>query len=346
VRCLALVLLLGLFACSPRVKGLALREDLDFQLPETGASLRGISASSSGDGLWATGSGGTVLRSADRGRSWRLVEVPGAEELDFRDVHAFGADLAVIMAAGTGGASRVFRTTDGGATWTETLRNPDPEGFFDGMAFWNRSRGILYGDPVDGAFSVWITGDGGQSWQRVRSPSLGAAEGEHAFAASGTGIAVQGRARAWFVTGGAVARAFRSEDGGRTWRVSPLPLAQGRPSAGAFGVAFVSARQGGAVGGDFERPDSGEGSLAITRDGGRSWTAVDPGFSGYRSGVVEAVDGALVAVGPTGCDSFRFSEPLMDSLPQGGHSITHFGDHHGTWISGPDGRVTPIDVWY
>jgi len=323
------------------------RADLAPAMPDTGASLRGLSGAEDG-ALWATGSGGTVLRSTDGGRSWALRPVPGGEGLDLRDVEAFGAEQAVVMAAGPGEASRLFLTEDGGATWTETLRNPDPDGFFDGLAFWNRHSGLLLGDPVDGAFAVWRSADGGRSWQRIRADGLRAVEGEHGFAASGTGIAVHGSRRAWFVTGGTVARAFRSEDGGRSWQVSPLPLAQGRPSAGGFGVAFPGPRRGVAVGGDYLDPESGAGTLAVTRDGGRSWTAVEPGLGGYRSGVLALGLGGsfpdeVLAIGPNGGESFAPALAERATVSVTGHSVAVCGaTWPNVWISGPDGLVTPI----
>jgi len=47
----------------------------------------------------------------------------------FRDVEAFDARHAVVLAIGEGDASRVFVTSDGGARWSETFRNPDPKAF-------------------------------------------------------------------------------------------------------------------------------------------------------------------------------------------------------------------------
>lgn len=332
------LLIVGLLAASCPYKGVRVPEDQAFQGPSE-ASLRGISAASDSS-VWASGSGGTVLRSTDGGAVWKQIQVPGAEELDFRDIEAFDARRAVILASGPGEASRVYRTEDGGLTWTETLRNPDADGFFDGIAFWTPSRGVLYGDPVDGCFSVWTTRDGGRSWHRVRARDLPPAQpGEHAFAASGAGITTHGIEHAWFVTGGSVARAFRTEDGGKSWEVSPLPLAQGSPSAGAFGIAFVSRFRGVAVGGDYERPDQKEGTLALTLDGGRSWRAADEPLGGYRSGVTACRPGVLLAVGPNGIDYLDLNSEHRDALLHGGHSISYDRTTDAAWISGPGGRL-------
>ena len=238
------------------------------QTSPTKASLRGISAVSARV-AWASGTGGTFLRTVDGGATWRADTIPGAAGLDFRDVHAVDGSTAYLMSAGEGGQSRIYRTTNGGRSWTLQFTNPHPKGFFDGMAFRDAERGIAYSDPVDGRFLVITTSDGGRSWTELPRESFPPAlPGEAAFAASGTGIAVRGDT-VWFGTGGgAVARVFRSTDRGRTWTVVPTPLMAGKASAGVFSVAFVDARNGMAVGGDYASPAAVEGNVARTTDGG------------------------------------------------------------------------------
>src|SRR5687767_266216 len=83
----------------------------------TSAELRGLSVVSTSV-AWASGARGTVLRTTD-GAHWQAISVPGAEKLDFRDIHAVNADTALVMSAGPGDASRIMRTDDGGKTWRE-----------------------------------------------------------------------------------------------------------------------------------------------------------------------------------------------------------------------------------
>ena len=61
--------------------------------------LRGVNAVSS-TVAWASGAGGTVLRTTDGGRTWQRRAVPGADALDFRDVDALGATTAVALSIG------------------------------------------------------------------------------------------------------------------------------------------------------------------------------------------------------------------------------------------------------
>ena len=41
---------------------------------------------------WASGSGGTIVRTSDGGATWQWLTIPGAENLDCRDIDAVSAD--------------------------------------------------------------------------------------------------------------------------------------------------------------------------------------------------------------------------------------------------------------
>src|SRR5919205_3314325 len=119
----------------------------------TSVRLRGVSAAN-GRVAWASGAGGTFARTTDGGQTWQAGQVPGAAELDFRDVDAFDADTAYLLAIGPGESSRIYKTNDGGRTWTLQFQNRRPAAFFDCMAFWDARRGLAVSDPVDGRFLV------------------------------------------------------------------------------------------------------------------------------------------------------------------------------------------------
>jgi photosystem II stability/assembly factor-like uncharacterized protein len=97
---------------------------------------------------WVSGTGGTVLRTVDGGKSWQSISVPEMDKTDFRDIEGFDAYTAIVM--GIGNPARFFKTTDGGKTW-DLIYYDDREGvFFDGLSFWNKKRGIAFSDPVGG----------------------------------------------------------------------------------------------------------------------------------------------------------------------------------------------------
>src|SRR5580704_10823621 len=76
----------------------------------TTENLRGVSAVNAAT-VWASGTHGTYLRTTNGGDTWTSAQVPEAEKLDFRDVEAFSADEAYLLAAGPGDQSRIYKTT-------------------------------------------------------------------------------------------------------------------------------------------------------------------------------------------------------------------------------------------
>ena len=159
----------------------------------TTENLRGVSAVSQ-KVAWASGTHGTYLRTTD-GNLWVAEQVPGAESLDFRGLAAFSADEAFLMSAGPGDQSRIYHTVDAGRHWQLQFTNSNPKGFFDSMVFWDKTHGIVLGDPIPDEsgslkFELLMTDDG-QTWTPLPSSQLQPAiEGEGAFAASNTCLAI------------------------------------------------------------------------------------------------------------------------------------------------------------
>ncbi|MDG4821636.1 oxidoreductase [Asanoa sp. WMMD1127] len=275
-----------------------------WELSPTGstARLRGLSVVSAST-VWASGSEGTVLRTVNGGRTWSSVGPPDTAALQFRDIEAFDARRAVALSIGSGEESRLYRTADGGRTWTESFRNTDPAAFYDCLTFLDERHGLALSDPVGGKFRILATSDAGRSWSVLPSAGMpDALPGEFAFAASGTCLVAAG-GRAYFATGGgATARVFRSDDLGRTWRVTDTPVPSG-PSAGIYSLAFRDRDHGVAVGGDYAAPTAAPDGAAVTRDGGRTWTPAPREPGEYRSGAAWMTRlGPVLAVGPTGSD--------------------------------------------
>jgi photosystem II stability/assembly factor-like uncharacterized protein len=265
------------------------------------ARLRGVSAVSERV-AWASGSGSTVLRTADGGASWQKLTVT-SDTLDFRDIDAVDEQTAYVLSIGNGNASRIYKTTDAGATWTLQFRNDDPKRFLDAMSFWDADHGIVIGDSIDRRFDILITSNGGKTWTPVL-PDIAppALENEGAFAASGTNIAVYGKKDAWIGLGAAArGRVLHTSDAGRHWKVFETPIKSG-PSSGIFSIAFRDQRHGVIVGGDYQKEKEAVDNLAITSDGGATWKLVK-GLSGFRS-VVTYLPGttSLITLGPSGGD--------------------------------------------
>jgi photosystem II stability/assembly factor-like uncharacterized protein len=315
---------------------------------QTGASterLRGVSVVNDRV-AWASGNKGTVTRTIDGGATWTLIPVPGAETLDFRDIEAFDQNSAYILSIGAGDKSRIYKTTDGGKTWNAQFTNADPKAFYDAIAFWDVSTGLAMGDPVDGRFTVIRTTNGGKTWVPMPPENIPPAlEGDGAFAASGTCLIVQGSRNAWFGTGGAArARVYRSTDQGLTWQVSDTPISPGSSSAGVFSIAFADALNGMVVGGDYRKEQESSDNIAITQDGGKTWTLEGVGrLRGFRSAVafVPSSKGrSLVAVGPAGADWSTDGGRTWTGIGDPGfHALSIAPDGRSAWAVGENGRV-------
>ncbi|CAN5813354.1 oxidoreductase [soil metagenome] len=308
----------------------------------TAVELRGLSAVSPSV-AWGSGQNGTVIRTTDGGRTWTAGTVADASTLDLRGIAAISARTAFAMSIGD--SSRIFRTTDGGRTWSLRFVSTRKGSFLDAIRFWDARHGIAVSDPVDGKFLIVTTSDGGETWQETPAAGMPPAlPNEGAFAASGSCLAVRGHGDAWFVTGGAsVARVFYSTDFGMHWVAYESPIRAGSASEGIFSVAFRDAKHGVISGGDYRQTALGGRNVALTSDGGRSWTLVDSASSpqGFMSAVafVPGTNGReLVAVGLNGTDRSRdggLTWTATDSTP---YNSLQFGGRTG-FVVGPSGRA-------
>ena len=310
------------------------------------AVLQAVSAVS-GQVAWVAGHAGVVLRTTDGGAGWELLRVPGADSLEFRDVQAFDADLAYLLAAGPGSRSRIFKTTDGGRTWAEQFVNAEPRAFYDCFAFFDRDRGVVVSDAVDGRLLLRATRDGGAHWESVPPGGIPPArEGEGAFAASGTCLVALGDHLAWIATGSpSEARVYRSRDAGLTWSVQAVPVAFGE-AAGVTSLAFRDPLHGVALGGRIAVATDTANAVAVTADGGATWVRSGrPPFpravfgSAYVPGVRPAV---LVAASPGGLAISRDDGATWDGLSTDEYWAVGFGSAHAGWAVGPHGRITLI----
>lgn len=308
----------------------------------TDASFRGLAVVDK-KVIWASGTGGTVIRTTDGGQSWSVFKIPGAEKLDFRDIEAFDADTAYILSIGPGENSRIYKTTDAGKTWKLQFKNTSEKAFFDALAFWDRNNGMAMSDPVDGKYVLIRTTDG-ETWSAVPTDKMPAAkDGEAAFAASGTCLLSQGKNSVFLISGGSDARVFRSENRGGMWLVFDTPITKGTQGSGIFSIAMYDLKNGAIVGGNYERPDEVNNNLALTNDGGKTWTAVK-GLSGYRSGVAFVDRKTLIAVGSGGSDISKDGGKTWQKLDNENYNAVVAKGKRAVWAAGPKGMVSRLSV--
>ncbi|MFD0762242.1 oxidoreductase [Lutibacter aestuarii] len=146
--------------------------------------------------------------------------------------------------------------------------------FYDSMKFFDELNGIAMGDPTDNCLSILLTRDGGKTWGKIPCENLPKiSDGEAAFAASNTNIAIVGK-NAWIVTGGIKARIFHTADMGLTWSVYQTPIIQGKNTTGIYSVDFFNENKGIICGGDYLDKFGNSANKAITTDGGKTWKVV------------------------------------------------------------------------
>jgi photosystem II stability/assembly factor-like uncharacterized protein len=199
----------------------------------------------------------------------------------------------------------LFKIAKDGAV-TLVYKETHEKAFYDAIAFWNAKEGIAMGDPTEDCISIIITRDGGDTWQKISCDQLPKAkEGEAAFAASNTNIAIVGD-ETWIATGGKASRILYSPDKGKTWTVHETPIVQGIETTGMYSLDFYDAKNGFAIGGDYTKADTNTANKIRTSDGGKTWELVaENSGPGYRSCVQYVPNSqakALVAVGFKGID--------------------------------------------
>ena len=220
-----------------------------------------------------------------------------------------------------------------------------PKAFYDSMDFWNDLEGIAIGDPTDDCMSIIITRDGGNTWNKLSCNDLPKAkEGEAAFAASDTNIAIVGE-KTWVATGGMASRVLYSPDKGKTWEVFDTPIVQGKETTGMYSIDFYDELNGFAIGGDYTKPDDNQANKIRTMNGGKTWELVAPGQDpGYRSCVQYIPNGRgkeLVAIGFKGIDYSNDSGLTWKHLSDEGFYTIRFLNDSIAYAAGK-GRICKL----
>lgn len=285
--------------------------------------------------VWVSGTRGSYVRTTDGGATWHAAQVPGAEALQFRDVHALDENTAWLLSIGNADTSRIYHTTDAGKTWALQFTNPEPKAFYDCLDFWDARRGLAISDAVDGRMVLLSTSDGGAHWTRISPAALPAARpAEGAFAASGTCLITRPGGHAWIALGTPKARLLHTTDFGRSWTADTIPL------SAISSVSFRDPSHGIVLGTDSAA------ATAVTADGGRSWArgGRPPFAMGFYGGAF--VPGArvptVVAVGPGGAAWSRDDGATWTVLNGNNYWGIGFAPSGVGWIVGRGGRITRL----
>ena len=314
--------------------------EIEVLLQDDSLSVRAIEVI--GQNLAFAGNNGTYGLYNASNKSWKTnVQKFDSIAPEFRAVASTPNDFFMLSVANP---ALLYKTGNSG-NMELVYKEENEKVFYDAMAFWNEKEGIAMGDPTENCISIIITRDGGNSWNKIDCQDLPeAAEGEAAFAASNSNIAIQGD-NAWILTGGIKSRILHTGDKGKSWEVYGTPLLQGESTTGGYSMDFNDAERGVIIGGDYTNPEGNSGNKAITEDGGKTWKLIAEGKNpGYKSSVrfVPDSDGqGIVAIGFTGIEySADFGNSWKKLSDEGFYTIRFLSDT--TAYAAGKGRIAKL----
>jgi len=204
---------------------------------------------------WVAGAAGRIWTTSDGGRAWTEVEGDGKEEY-WRGVRFLDARRGFVVGGLYGPCDggfppKVAATDDGGRTWTDLtpgLLGKNPRGAFDRIQFFSPTEGLLFGEQL------FATHDAGKTWSAVKWENGEISGLQCTFATAKLG---------WFLHDRDL---WKTEDGGRTWRLTSAQdaLSEDERVHGALGLVHFRNENHGCV-------ITCWGNVLRTEDGGLSW---------------------------------------------------------------------------
>lgn len=286
-----------------------------------------LDAAVTGPDVLAVGERGTMLRSADSGRTWN--ELPRVTRATLTGVSFAPAPPSAASRRGwaVGHEAIVLATTDGGLTWSKQYQGDNlQDSFLDVLAVddghviavgayglfvetrdagrtWSR-RTIAEGDAHFNRLSRGPTGtlylagesgtllrsaDGGAKWSRLTAPYEGSFYGI---------LPLDART---LMAHGLTGKVFRSNDDGATWQ----PVATPRP------VLLATALK---LKGNVVVVAGYPGTLLVSTDFGRTLAPIESPTKGIAE-LVELPDGNVLALGETGATEIALARLNAKAAP-------------------------------
>lgn len=215
---------------------------------------------------WVVGHDSVILRTADGGSSWEIVNWAPEEESPLLDVWFSDADNGFAV----GAYGSFYRTSDGGATWSF---EPISEWDFHLHHIARSTGGRLYLAAEAGM--IYRSDDAGATWAELASPYEGSFFGT---------LPLDGDTVLVF---GLQGNMFRSEDAGESW----TPVETGTTAMLTDGIRLADGR--------VVITGLG-GTLLISSDGGSTFELLPQDDRRGIASIVEAEDGQLLMVGEFG----------------------------------------------
>ena len=266
----------------------------------------------------------------------------------FRSISVLNDSTVLLLSVAS--PAYLFKTTDKGKTWRLVYKNNDKDIFFDCMEFRDSKHGFALGDPIGGAFQFILTEDAGEKWESIDLDGMPIADsGEGCFAASNSNIDVRGK-HIWFATGGMHTRIFHSSDAGKHFRVYNSPLPEGKQMTGIYSIDFCNASTGAIAGGEWGKSDTTLTCLAITRDGGSTWTAIKQINPFFGSCVKFRNSNEFYVTGATGTYRYNIKNNKMVEIKDKSGVLLKFTSlrfspsGNALWMSDVKGNIAMIKL--
>ena len=195
---------------------------------------------------WAVGLSGTVLKTADGGKTWIVQDPQSTRDLS-------GVSFASNTTGWLVGSNGTIRATaDGGSTWT--TQTVGTTATFRAVSFANSTVGVAVGDLGTATSTIQYTSDGGATWRpAATSSTVGLTSVQMISATTG-----------WAVGGAGVL--LKTVDGGASWTAQTSPT--------SVGLSAISFAPGGVVGYFVGNAALPNWTIYKTTNSGATWTAI------------------------------------------------------------------------
>lgn len=310
---------------------------------QKGVSIRAMSVPSE-KVIWASGSKGMVTKSTNEGSSFEWMQVKGYEKRDFRAMHAWNDQEAIIVAVAA--PAIILKTPDGGASWNIVYENTDTSMFLDALQFSDENNGTVIGDPIDGKLFILTTNNKGASWAKISNDYFKSDlnKGEALFASSNSNLIHIGK-ELIFVTGGLSSRLWKNGV------AEALPLLQGTSSTGANSIAISpNGKNIVIVGGDFANDKLATQNIVgyqkLSSNKQINWeplTLANP--NGYKSSVEFIDNNRLITCGTSGVDLSKDKGTSWEKISERSfHIVKKHPSKNAAYLAGGGGRISFVEL--
>jgi photosystem II stability/assembly factor-like uncharacterized protein len=317
---------------------------------QKGVSIRAMSVPSE-KVIWASGSKGMVAKSTNEGLSFEWMQVKGYEKRDFRAMHAWNDQEAIIVAVAA--PAIILKTIDGGVSWNKVYENADTSMFLDAIHFSDQNNGTVIGDPIDGYLFILKTTNKGLTWDKMPKDYFKSdlKNGEAFFASSNSNLIHVGK-ELLFVTGGLSSRLWYNGE------AESLPLLHGSSSTGANSIAVSpNGKNIVIVGGDFANDKLATQNIVgydlfqATKNKNSSgmklsWKQIalsNP--NGYKSSVEFIDNDRLITCGTSGLDFSNNKGVTWEKISDASfHIVKKHPTKRGAYLAGAGGRISFVEL--